>query len=357
MKSNEQISDAACWLKTSDAFDILDKAANAVKKSVLARSLSLAYLRKDSVGVYAEKDMIDDIRSELALFILENEKVLSQLQRKDNVNAQGLLKHMFIRHWITNTRNPKSDPRRNLYKHIGDLLRVSDDFFTRITDRKSTAFSMIQESHSIPPLVAEDIQEIPFPNSAVENREYETINRKDILLYLAKYFWEQVRLIWGGKAIWIDIGDFVEWIGMYVSLRGPQMDDSPDLLNQVPSGLEVGEIPDAAFFDMDAIKKWALLFSNRLSDREKSVFELFHGSSRVTLKEMADKLGYKGSSGPKYILVQTEEKLRFFLRDLPWLSPPDIIEEAFSFFFETLLQILKNRTSEPYTECEEPLRF
>jgi len=66
------------------------------------------------------------------------------------------------------------------------------------------------------------------------------------------------------------------------------------------------------------------------------VFVLRHGHD-LSLKNIAEKLGYKGSSGPKYPLDSAERKLRFFLRDLPWLSPDDLNKEAFSLFRDTLL--------------------
>ncbi|MEA1945885.1 MAG: hypothetical protein U9N83_01125, partial [Thermodesulfobacteriota bacterium] len=60
--------------------------------------------------------------------------------------------------------------------------------------------------------------------------------------------------------------------------------------------------------------------------------------------------GYKGPSGPEYQFDKIENKLRYFLRDLPWLSPgegQDTNEEAFALFLKTLLKTLKNSIQKP----------
>ena len=55
----------------------------------------------------------------------------------------------------------------------------------------------------------------------------------------------------------------------------------------------------------------------------------------------------QGSSGPKYVVDHVTAGLQFFLRDLPWLSPDDLNEEAFALFFDSLFTLLKNQAAEP----------
>jgi hypothetical protein len=65
------------------------------------------------------------------------------------------------------------------------------------------------------------------------------------------------------------------------------------------------------------------------------------------LEGVARQAGYSSPSGVKYRLERIQEKMKYFLRDLPWLSPEDLNEEAFSFFLNILLRHLKKSGPRP----------
>jgi len=153
--------------------------------------------------------------------------------------------------------------------------------------------------------------------------------------------------MWGQLPVWIDLRDFVAWIGRHISLKAPTVRTEdvagPSAKDEVPDN---AQNPDALYYDRDLVIRWAENFSNRLSKNERDVYKLSYGAS-LNLREMARELNYKGSSGPKYILECINGKLRLFLRDLPWLSPDDFNRDAFSLFMDTVISILKKGPAKP----------
>ena len=332
------------WLGTEKAQAVLDRVAREISNSMRFRKLSLSFLMKDPFGDYAPDDLNHDIRSELALFIVEHASQLCKILTSEDRNPCPFLKRAFINYWITKTRTPKRDRQRHLYKRVQDLLRDSDEFHTISKKGKSTAFSKAADSREISQLSAEDLRDIPYP---IERLEYDSINKKDVLFHLAAHFWERVSDLWGKIPVWVNIRDFVAWIGLHVSMKAPlvQKEDSEgtSLLNGVPDRTQN---PEALYYDQDIVGIWGEKFANRLTARERAVFASWYGTN-LKLKDIARELGYKGSSGPKYIIECIEGKLRFFLADLPWLSPDDFIRDAFRLFMDTILSVLNNSTKKP----------
>ncbi|QTA88946.1 RNA polymerase sigma factor [Desulfonema magnum] len=332
------------WLETPDTQQMLAGVASSVMKYVVSKSLSPSFLGQDARHYDSGDDFSEDIRSELVLFILEHQSGIQKIFTSGNKNCHQYLKRAFINYWIEKTRKPLKDPRRYLYKHAADVLRDSEKFYTFARNNRASGFSMIKECIPIPPLSSEDIHEINFPDHLVARLEYESVNKKNTLLMLAAYFWNQISQMWGNKPVCVDLRDFINWICLYVSVTPPipvkRLTGGKDPWELTP---EHCQKPDEIYFDPELVRKWARNFANRLSQKEKAVFILRHEDD-LSLKEIARRLGYKGSSGPKYPLNHAENKLRFFLRDLPWLSPDDLNEEAFSLFRDTLLLILKLET-------------
>jgi len=332
------------WLERRETQEILLSLARSVMKYVRSKNLSPAFIGREAWQDVASDDLTADIRSELIIFILENRIQLQKILVPGNRNCHHFLRKAFINRWIEKTRKPFTDFYRYLYKRTADALRDSDDFHTSLRNDATLFFSLSSEGIYIPPLSLEDMEEIAFPNHLVEKPEYDEINKNRILLVLAAYFLTQVSRMWGDKPVCAELRDFIHWISRYVPL-GPPMP-----VKMLPGGKDTPEfapdhrsIPDKIYFDPDMVKKWAQIFANRLNEKEKAAFFLRHGKS-LSLKEIAEQLGYKGSSGPKYPLEQSEHKLKFFLRDLPWLSPDDLNAEAFALFRDTLLSILESET-------------
>ena len=328
------------WLESPDARNVLSWVTRSVMKYASSKNLSLTFLRQDISWYDAnDEDFREDVRSELVLFILENRPKIQNILVLGKRNSHYYLRRAFINHWIEKTRRPLMDPRRYLHKHAADVLRASENFHTFVGRGRSLGFSAVAEHISIPPLSAEDIREISFPEQSLE---YEYINKKKVLLQLAVYFLNQVSKMWGDKPVGVDLRDFISWLGLHVSVQAPVLlrlvSDGKELLPLVPDHRPAA---DGICFDPVLVKKWAWNFANRLSEKERAVFLLRHGHN-LSLKDIAGKLGYKGSSGPKYPLDCAERKLKFFLCDLPWLSPDDLNKEAFSLFRDMLLLNIKN---------------
>jgi len=333
------------WLSGTEGQAVLESVARAVTASARLRSLSPAFLMKDAFGEYAPEDLINDVRSELALFIIENAARLSAVATSDNSNPFPFLKQAFINHWITKTRTTGKDPQRSFYKRLQDVMRHADGFHLLSKAQGPLCFSLMSDNRFIPRLCEEDIISIQFP--ADLPRQYKSINTKDMLLRLTRHFWERVSEMWGNIPVWVDMRDLVDWIGLHVSLKAPMVHkEGPGgdfIIDSVPDD---AERPDAFHYDRNLAIEWAGHFLNRLSQKERDVFRLSYGAD-LNLREVARELNYKGSSGPKYILECINGKLRLFLRDLPWLSPDDFNREAFSLFIDAIISILKKAPKKP----------
>ena len=337
--SDRLVKETRKWLESEEGQKVLNSIARSVIFDARSRNLSPKFLKLESL-YDSENEILSEIRQELALFILEKKGFQKRLTAEGD-NFKTYLKTAFIYHWIDKTRRSNLDPWRNLYKRAAVILSLSKDFHTSVKGVHGTAFSMAVECVPITPLSSEDFSEIPFPDQMIESREFEQINKKERLLSLAAYFWEKVSSIYGESPVLIDLRDFINWIGLHVMLSPVKpAGEYHEGERPFDQGSAIDSTPDKDNFNPALVKHWADNFAGFLNEREKSVTYLAY-NEEISLKDIAQKMGYKGPSGPKYQLDQVESKLRFFLRDLPWLSHDDLNEEAFSFFLDTLLFILK----------------
>jgi len=335
------------WLASPEADALLDRLAQSVQNTVLSRNLPISFINKDPYGSRKDSEILQEIRSELTLFLLENADKLEERFLGNKSGLSGILKQQFISRWLSGSRNPSKDPFRYLYKRTQDVLREQPGFFTLSVKGRFSAYSMAPENRTTPPLVKEDFRSIPFPAELGGGGKNGPVKTKDAIVDLSGYFWKQVRGLWGGASVWVDIRDFVSWISDYIPLR--QSSGESDFLMD---GHETATRHSAVFsvdessWDPDAVKSWAQQFFNQIDSKKLRIFQLLH-QEKLTLAEIAQKTGYRGSSGPKYVLNHVTSKLQSFMRDLPWLTPEDLNEEAFSLFFETLFALLKKEGLTP----------
>lgn len=334
------------WLGSAEGLDLLGRVARSLCAEAASRALSAALFGRNPAQKPSGEEMWAEIRAELSVFVLEREPLLGRILRLPSGVRHRVLKQAFIHHWISRTRTPEKDRRRYLYKRIADLIREDGRFYTRTHPRRGTTYTMDPEAVSVPPLLREDLSAIPFSKGQGGSGTYETLNKKEVLLTLAGHFWEVACGLWGGKAVWLAVRDLVAWIGLYVSLESGLEISLETERGDAACGGVGPPTADGTAFDAQSVKAWARKFSGRLEAREREVFHLFYGAG-LNLEQVAEKLGYAGPSGPKYRLDQAVQKLKSFLRDLPWLAPDDLNEEAFSLFFETLLADLKNERLSP----------
>ena len=344
---DSQVKAIRRWLESPEGLAMVDRIARSVMKDPRFETLSPEYLKLVSLYHMSRGEILEEIKQELVLFILEK----TSLQRRldlENKKLSTYLKTAFFHHMIDRSRRSGLDPWRIFYKHLAKLLNESKVFHSTGKDRQGTAFSMTSESHPIAPLSEEDFYEIPFPDQMIDDRGFQNINRRESLLALADYFWKKVSSIHEGKPVLVDLRDFVNWMSLHVLLSPLKQEgeSTQEWEHVIEYGTVMGSTPDKDSFNPELVKEWAKNFAETLNEKEKQIIYLAY-INQVKLKDMAAQLGYRGPSGPIYKLDQVKEKLKLFLRDLPWLSHDDLIEEAFSLFWDTFIFILKKSYSKP----------
>ena len=360
MESNFSSNEIKVWLERPENRKSLSYCANRIYKKLDQRKSLPVFLGKKSGIEESREETLTIIESELVVFLFEKKDVLKKLIGLNDKNFSRYLETSFINHCIDIARTKTQDPVKYLYKRLSDALRLSEKFYTTVKN-EFTAFSCYAKNRRIAPLTIEDLREIRFPAHMIETFDYSSINRKSVLLPLSEYFWEKVSQMLGNEAIWVNVWDVIEWIGLHVRLNvtdgieeiepcqpkkptatNDDWSEQQGLLEFIP---DKKSEPDKIYFDPQAVKKWASCFAEQLNQKEKAIC-YFSWALDLGLEEIAQKLGYNGPSGPHYLQKQTEDKLRKFLRDLDWLSPEDLNDKAFAVFFDTLISILKKSVSE-----------
>ena len=357
------------WLGSPAGEALTRKLAKRVYHRLHSHSLSLYRHGGESVAVESAEAAVLEIQSELTLFVLENRGGLQKRLMAAGAQKGAYLQTAFTNHLIDRSRNPAADPFRYMYKRVRDLMDSAPGFHLIAKPQKGSAFSMRPQNRFILPLDDEDLESIPFPYGRIQSVDFQSVNKKDAILELAAYFWKCVSRMWEDAPVWTDIRDFVRWLQRHISLGDPAVEErgdvsknvrgkrrpeqkdgggsySDDIFESVP---DVQAQPDRLYYDPDRIKTWAENFANGLSPKEAEVFYLRYEAG-MGFEEIANKLGYQGPSGPKYRLDQIEAKLRYFLVDLPWVSPDgrqNPNPEAFDLFQNTLLLFLKKSFTEP----------
>jgi len=252
-------------------------------------------------------------------------------------NPDAYIYASFINHLKESARKRGTDAGRYLYKRATSVFSKAKPAMTVKKTKQSSAFSLrpAEENRSIPSLTDDDLAAIPFPMDQVQRLDFDAVNQKTALMTLGAHFWNTVFEMWGRTPVWIEVYDFIRWVQRHVTM--PRLVSLEEI--EALAG-PVGDPADDASFDPEKVKAWARLFANHLNPKEKSVLLMRHGKG-LSLEKIARALKYKGASGPVYHLENAEEKLRHFLRDLPWLTPEDINPEAFTLFYETLMRFLK----------------
>ena len=325
---------------------IIEDVAGALYPLLKARKISLPIYSPGELISKNKEDMVHDLTSELILFLLQNASHIHQRLMAAGKGRAQYLKTAFLNHCKDKYHSLKANRFKYLYKRSADILRNSDKFHTMARQPDISCFSICHESRQIPPLTQEDCSKIPFPEHKT-HLNFNKINSKDRILKLAHHFLTHLFQIHGNTPVRVDLRDFIQWIGLHVDLTDSitdRMEPSNPIRCPTRGGENHGDIPDASFrpdhlyenlhFDQSLVVKWGEIFSARLTQKEKLLFYLRYGE-KLGLGQIADKSGYKSPSGPQYQFDKIEDKLRLFLRDLPYLSPEeghDTNEEAFTFF-------------------------
>ncbi len=327
------------WLSEPAGRQLLRKVAFATRRRLdfgkYRVSISGSGVSDDSPD--RDDSLISELESELCLFIMEKADHIEPLILCETANPDAYIYTSFINHLKENVRKRGTNAGRYLYKRVTSVFSKAKPTLAVKKTKQSSAFSLrpAPENRIIPSLTDDDLATIPFPVDQVQRLDFDAVNHRTVLLTLGAHFWNTVFEMWGRTPVWIDVYDFIRWLQRHVTMpRVVSLEETEALAGPVP------DPADDATFDAEQVNAWAKLCANHLTAKEKSVLLMRHGRG-MSLEKIAQALKYKGASGPTYHLENAEEKLRHFMRDLPWLTPEDINPEAFTLFYETLMRNLK----------------
>lgn len=331
------------WLASETGRAMLDRLAPAILRKARSRRLSLRFLDLDlgwrDVG--PGQDLEDDIRSELACFLLEKATMIRGLLSSEENNPAAYLEMAFQNHWIDQTRKREVDVHRYMRKRILDVLQDSPGFLVSTEKGRPTRFSRDPDGRPLPPLLSEDLDEIAFPPDWAGGRDLDSLNTNKAIPALADHFYRAVSNLWGGVAVQIELSDFIRWFFRHADMGEPTAaEGSPEM---VPAPRPSANPPP---FDEQTLDGWAECCARRLTDPEKTaVYDRYW--RRATLGEIAEKLGYKSPASASNQLAAAEKKMKTFLRDLPGLSPEDLEEAVFSAFLDAFKKYLERSIPTP----------
>ncbi|MFW5635194.1 MAG: hypothetical protein ACOC3A_00915 [Thermodesulfobacteriota bacterium] len=331
------------WLASDAGRAVLDRLVPAVFRQARARRLSLRFLglELDWRDIHSGKFLEDDLRSELARFLLEKATPIRRALTAGENNPAAYLKMAFLNHWIDRTRKREADVHRFMRKRVLDVLQAAPGFYVFTEKGSPTRFSRDPAGRPLPPLATEDLDEIEFPSGWEGGRDLDSLNTGDALRILAHHFYETVSTLWGGAGVQVDLSDFLRWFFRHADTGAPVSVDAP------PDSLPDSRPPvNPSPADEKLIRQWATCCAQRLSDNEKAAV-YYRYWTRSTLEKIAEKLGYKSPGSADNQVASAERKMKTFLRELPDLSPEDLDETAFRLFMDALQDVLKKSIPTP----------
>ncbi len=332
--------DVRQWLGTRDGTHLIRKVAVSVLYEMSQGGLLPPCLEVADRRNMSQDELLDECCAEISLFLVERLELVRAIMRAPGTQCAALLKTAVVNDWRARLRSPRRDPLRYLYKRAGDVLR-SEGRTTSYPSRagKGIFYGFGQKSVIAGPLTNDDLQAIALPSETAPEIRQEAVGSRRAILLLAEHFWCGISFLWNDSRICVPVWDLISWIAIHVDLRRPgetiRLEDISNL-----------GISPRMIFDPDRVKQWAQQCGSMLTQRQGECFYLSEGEG-LGLEAIARRVGYRSASGSKYALDQALETIRFFLRDLPWVSPEDLDEEAFSIFREELLGVLKSNLREP----------
>lgn len=337
------------WLEGEEGRKALIHAAERICRKMTAMGLSFSAMGLPASA--SNQVVIDEIRSELSLILLENRsEIQKKLTSSETDPVRVLTRFMFQRLMDRARWSPRNDPFRYLYKMTVDAVRETEGFYLSAKGRAGSLYSLEKESRFIGPLPREAYAALPLPDDMADRLSMKTIAGRKILIRLARRFWREINRLFQNRPVWIELRDLIQWIGIYVPLDR----EASHVLNltgkNAPHEIEPAVEPDHDHaFDPAAVSRWAECFSGLLNEKEALAFHLHYGEE-MPLKDVAERMGYSGPSGPSVHLKNVRETLHDFAADLRWLSPDEETPPnrlAQRLFKETLTEILKKRFETP----------
>jgi len=339
------------WLASTQTQTFLGKLARSLSRNMRRENIRPPFLGN---GHPADAEaVIPDLVSELAVFILQDKSRIQALILAGDPNLARYLHHAFLNHCRDLVRRADVDPVRYYRKRAGEVLRQSAPIHTALRGERYVMFSLHAENASEAAALDVDLGSIPLPPKLAEGLDYETACRKEVLEQLAVYFWQSLTEARGGRQAWVDLRDFVNWVGCYVPMTfttaaqddaeqpAAPVSDRPGTRGPEPSLSDLQPLPRPG---SEQIKKLAACFTAQLDSKDRAVF--YHRCfEEASWDEVARRTAFSGPSGPHYRYDQIVGRLRAFLREWPGLSPEDEDPETMDRFMDKLRAILKKSLS------------
>ncbi|MBN1106433.1 MAG: hypothetical protein JXL84_23720 [Deltaproteobacteria bacterium] len=347
-KGTEREDIIRAWLATEEARSLIRRAARSVLRRAREKRYSFAFIGHEAAPALENGAFLADVESQLVIFILENRRGIQEKLLLAGSKAGWVLQHGFMQDWLDATRKRESDRWRYFYKRTVDSMRSSPEFLREGSAQKEgTRFSLMGNSVSIPDLSESDYGVIGLPDTVPSSLAYDDLKHSDTILALARHFWREISAIWGGKALWVPVRSFVDWIALFVELGSEKrIEAAPDASDPVDALKDDRPLPDTLPLDEEKLVECAEKLGACLTAKEGVALWLHCGEGR-SLAETAVELGYSAPSSVSYAIDKVRDKLKRFLRDLPGLSPPDLDQEAISRFWDALFSYLKKNRSKP----------
>ena len=339
------------WLESSETQELLRKLARTIYSDLRRKRIAPPFL--DSPDTYPE-DVFSVLKSELALFIIEDCSRIQAMVLAADQNLPRYLHHAFVNRCKDLVRSSGLDPLRYYRKRAGEVFRQSASIHTALTGR-FLVFSLHPENETMALPSDTELCSIPLPERLSQGLDYTSACRKENLVDLALHFWEKASEVLNGRLIWVDLRDFVTWVACYVPMSAPAMADEQDAdhpagpVSQKPGtrapAPQLSEIQPLPKSGIEQIQKLAAAFAARLDAKSKAVF-YFRFFEDASWEEIARRTGFSSPSGPSYRHAGVLDQLKSFLREWPGLSPEDEDPETIDLFLEAMRSILKESLPE-----------
>ncbi len=199
------------------------------------------------------------------------------------------------------------------------------------------------------------------PDVSVSN-----IHKKENLLKIARFFWEKVSEVEKKQQIWTTILDLVRYTTSFIPVEKQFLslqtggkvdeDDKGDISFEmhendlsIEDSIYGKELEFIKALDVEKtmydIRKLAEQCAARLSEREKKVIAILLDAElkgdKVSLKDVAGKVGFSGASGVSEARKRAYEKIKEFCCPFPGLSPYDYDMDVWIIFIKNLVEFCK----------------
>ena len=325
------------WIETALAPETCTRIARSILDEAERRRLNLRFAGFESWKTAEPEDICRAVCQELVVFLLEAPGLLDQIVHAPRSRGEALLKRAFLNHWSDRSRQLAADPRKSLRKFCMDRIRDSGRFHYDAQAQDGPRFARAATAVPVSSFPDEDRRDIPYPADAKGGTE-EAVRKRAIILSLAEHFLARAAVLFDVPEPSVRLDDFVCWLEDH--LEFPTVD--PESLDDTRFG--PGEPADSRVFgpSMEQIARWADMFAAGLTDEEARLLRRRYDEG-LSLEAMAERMGRKSPSTPKYRLDRLHGRIAAFRRE----HLPDDDDGTARIFGELLLERLKNPEPKP----------